>query len=214
MPPSFPKPRLLPIDADIGIRAMLQKRLGQIQAAEVPFRLRSPLGGIAHGRRAIRARLPHPRESQQGRPARVSRIRVRAAIQQNAAHFEIRVDDGHAQRAGRIRRGVVHVGSVIQQYLGGVNMIVADREQQGREAGRGFRLHIRAELDQHRLGRGVAFGRRPHQRGLSFVSFLHVRIRAGRKQNLHRIGLAGERRGHQRGLSFFRSAVRIGAGFD
>jgi hypothetical protein len=39
-----------------------------------------------------------------------------------------------------------------------------------------------ARFEEHIDGRSVAFSRRPHQRGLTFVRFLRIDLRAARQQ--------------------------------
>ena len=55
------------------------------------------------------ARLAQPRERVQRRPARVRRVRIRAALEQQRREIEIGVDDGHVERARAVGRDVIDV---------------------------------------------------------------------------------------------------------
>ncbi len=172
------------------------------------------MADVADARGAIRSRLAQPRERVERRATRVGRVRIRAAIDEHRREIEVRVDDGHVEGAGAVWRHVVDRCAVIEKRLRGLGMIVADGEQQRRESGFRLRLHVCAVRDENFSSGGVAFRRRPHQRGLSLVRFDRIHVRAGFEQQLHRVGLAGERGGHERRLPFFGCPVRIGAGLQ
>ena len=90
-----------------------------------------------------------------------------------------------------------------------VDLVVQHGEQQRRESGFGFGLHIRAELDQTLDRRRIALAGGPHQRGLTFVGLDGIHLRAVVQQHLDRVHVAVQRSGHQRRLAFFGSAVGV-----
>ena len=177
----------LPADAHVRIGAVLEQRFRQLERGHVARDRRRRMSGVADAGRAVRARASQPGERVQRRAARIGRVRIGAAIEQQRRELEIRVDDGHVQRAGAVGRSVVHIGAVVEQHLDGAGVAVADGEQQRRESALRLRFHVGAVRDEHVRRGGVAFGRGPHQRGLPFVRFDGVHVRAGFEQQLHRV---------------------------
>ena len=88
---------------------------------------------------------------------------------------------------------------------------VAHREEQRREAAVRLQLEVGARFEQHVDRGGVAFGRRPHQRRLTSIRFLRVDRRAARQQQPHGVRLPRQRRRHQHRLTFLRDRVRVSA---
>jgi hypothetical protein len=115
-------------------------------------------------------------------------------LEQHRRKLEVGIDGCHAQRARAIRRNVVDVGAAFQQRNRGLDVCVANRKQQRREAAVGFQREVSARFDEHIDGSGVAFSRGPHQRGLALIGFLGIDLRAACQQQPDRICLARQRR--------------------
>ena len=150
----------------------------------------------------------------QHRAARVRDVRVRAVLEQHRRQLVVRVDHRHAERAGTVRRRLVHVGVRGEQRARRVDVPFADGEQQRGEAALRSQGNVGASAREQLHRRRVPFGRRPHQRGLSPPRFLGVDVDVVGDDGGERVRNADPRRNHQRSLALRRRAVRIGAGRD
>src|SRR5947207_8686816 len=72
-----------PIDSNVGIRALLQQFLREVERGQGPCWRRWSMRRIADSRGSIRARLAEPCERVQRGSAGIGRIRIGAMIQQN-----------------------------------------------------------------------------------------------------------------------------------
>jgi hypothetical protein len=185
-----------------------------LNGRDVPRLLRCPHRCIANGGSPVRPRLTQPCNRVERRPTRVGQVGIGTVLEQRGRKLEVGIDRCNAQRARAVRRNVVDVGTVFQQRKRRLNVSVANRKQQRREAAVGFQREVSACLEEHIDCGGITLSRGPHQRGLAFIRFLGIDLRATRQQQPDRICLSRQRGGHQHRLTFLRSAVRIGAGIE
>ena len=112
------------------------------------------------------------------------------------------------------RQGLVQVRSRGEQRLDRADLAFAGgKQQRGKASGR-TRADVRPTLDQRPDDGGMAFRRRPHQRGLSAPAFLHVHVRSVSEQHVHGIDLPRARGRHQDRFAFRQHRVRVGPGLQ
>ena len=206
---------LLEIDAQVGIRTMLEKLAADIkrsQAAERPgrgFRFARERCGVPGG-----ARLVKPGERVKRGTTRVPGIRVGVVVEQQRSEVVVGIYHGDVERTRTVGRPVLHVGAELKQPAGGFDPVFAHREEERREPRRRLRRDVGACLHERRDRRRVAFGRRPHERRLAAKLLRGVHVRSVAQQRFDRRGRAIQRSVHEHRLTFARGRVRIGAGLD
>ncbi len=135
-------------------------------------------------------------------------------VEENSGHFEARIHHRHVHGACAIGRSDVRVRAVREQHFHRVLMTIADREQQRRKSSFRFRLHVRAELNQHRGGCSVAFRSGPHEGRLPANWLGQVHFCAVRQQQMNGFHVSGERGVHQRSLPLLGDLIRVCAAFQ
>ena len=107
-------------------------------------------------------------------------------IDQRRRQSEVRVDDGHVQRAGPVGRDVVDVGSVSQQDLRRLEAIVAHGEEEARPAGLRFRIDFRAGLDQQSAAAALPADAAHINAVCPLIGSLRVHVGTVSEQHFHR----------------------------
>ena len=170
-----------------------------------------------HGERRIAAevRLVRPDHLVQRRPAVAGRIGIGPQIEQSLREVVLRVVDGQDERAHAVgRQRVVHVGAGADERFEHVDVPLARREQQRREAPFGPGIRIGAGRHQ-RFDRGhLVLRGRPHQCRLAPPTLYRVHLGAVPQQRLDGFSVAGAGRRHQRSLAFRIRQVRVGPRFE
>ena len=173
----------------------------------------------------------------EGGVAGAVRVRIRAAIEQQAGHLALPAVGGDDENARPIRGSVVHVRPGGQEMPGGVDVPYAGREQHRREPAQidlrhaadavliaipagdlhgpvpdaRPRLDAGAPVDKESHDVGVALRHGPHQRRLSVSELGGVDVRAARDERSHDGHMTGARGNHERRLARGGPHVRIGA---
>ena len=120
---------LLPLDPDVGVGAVLQQRLRQLERGQLPVGTGGPCGVLPTPAAPSAPGFRSQASVCSADPRWSGSIRIGAVIEQRRRQFEIGVDDRHVQRARAVGRDVVDVGAVRQQRLDRVDTAVADGEQ-------------------------------------------------------------------------------------
>ena len=169
-------------------------------------------GGNGGGVVEAEVRPAGPDELVQRGPPLFADVRVGPLLEQPDPDIVVRVEGRQAQGAHAVRQGVVHVGAGRDERPQHRLPVVADREQQRREAPGGARVHVSTPRDQLQDGPVVPLDSGPHQRGLAAPLLGRVDVRPVAQQRPHRTDPTGSGRPHQRGLPLGQADVRIGAG--
>jgi hypothetical protein len=131
--PLLVEARLAPVDARIGVRAMLEQRLRELKRRDRADRLRRSLRCAADAGRAIGAWLAQPGDGVQRRSARIREVGIGAMLEQNRGELEIGVDHRHTQRARSVGRLFVHIRPMLQQQRGSADPRTPHGQEEGRE---------------------------------------------------------------------------------
>ena len=214
--------------AGIDRGAVLQQHLRQLEAGHAAGR---------HGMRELAdvQRAHTDQLVQRGEPDAVG-VDVRAAFGEQCGQLEMRVGDRQREQRHPLRCRVLEARARIEQDLCRLDPTRLHRELHGRErvdAGRDtlvavidagavaiaqrqrwparHSLDVGARPDERADDIGVAFRRRPHERGLVARLLVRVHVRAVRQQRAHRANPAGPRRRHQGRLATRERRVGIDA---
>ena len=162
-------------------------------------------------------------------------VHVGSAIDQELREAVLLVHDRHDERAGVVDIAVIDVDAAVEHHAGRLDVALTGGKRQGREPAardRGDRrrraqpghlgfpversdLPVGAVIEQELHDGRMAFGRRPHEGGLSLVLLARIHVRAAVEEHPDDIGVACASGRHQDGLAVFSGQrFRVGAGFE
>ena len=168
-------------------------------------------------------------------PARITDVRVRALLDEQRRDIVVRVDHRDVQRRRSVGVHRVEIGAGLgKRAHTGAGPLPSRQHQCGHPATRQRREHHRRRIDldlrelrhlrthvqvgaargQQRDDRGVIFGGRPHQRGLSMPRFARVHVCTAIKQRAHRLRPARAGREHQHGIAVGAYGIGVRSGLQ